>query len=94
MKKTYNSLQEYSLEFKELSELKFLLAAILEDPNLKRQMTAMERKVGDFDHLRTIMKIAPTDGGKGLNDDGEECDITVMEAAPSPQLNHPLPVTS
>jgi hypothetical protein len=79
MKKTYDSLKEYSLDFKELSELKFLLAAILEDPNLKKQMAAMERKVEDFDYLRTIMKIAPTDGGKGLNDDGEECDITAME---------------
>lgn len=79
MKKAYDSLKEYSLEFKELSELKFLLACILEDPDFKKQMAAMERKVEDFDHLRAIMKIAPTGGGKGLNDDGEECDITMME---------------
>lgn len=79
MKKTYDSLQKYSFDFKELSELKFLLAAILEDSDLKGRMAAMEKKVEDFDHLRTIMKIAPTEGGKGLNDDGEECDLTAME---------------
>jgi len=79
MEKTYGSLKDYSLEFKELSELRFLLASVLEDPDLQRHMTAMKKKVKDFDHLRTIMKIAPTDGGKGLNDDGEECDIAAME---------------
>ena len=79
MEKAYDSLKNYSLEFKELSELKFLLAAVLEDPDLKRHMAAMKKKVKDFDHLRTIMKIAPTEGGKGLNDDGEECDMTAME---------------
>jgi len=65
MKKTYDSLKEYSLDFKELSELKFLLGCILEDPDLKKQMAAMENKVEDFDRLRTIMKIAPTESGKG-----------------------------
>ena len=79
MEKTYESLKDYSLEFKELSELRFLLASVLEDPDLQRHMAAMKKKVKDFDHLRTIMKIAPTEGGKGLNDDGEECDITAME---------------
>jgi len=79
MEKTYDSLKNYPLEFKELSELKFLLASVLEDSDLQKHMAAMKKKVKDFDHLRTIMKIAPTEGGKGLNDDGEECDITAME---------------
>ena len=42
-------------------------------------MAALEKKVQDFDHLRAIMKIAPIYGTKGLNDDGEECDMTAME---------------
>ena len=79
MKKTYNSLKAYPLDSKELSELEFLLASILEDPDLCKHMDALEKKVQDFDHLRTIMKIAPIYGVKGLNDDGEECDMTAME---------------
>lgn len=79
MKKTYNSLKAYPLDSKELSELKFLLASILEDPDLCKHMDALEKKVQDFDYLRTIMKIAPIYGVKGLNDDGEECDMTAME---------------
>ncbi len=79
MKKIYDSLKEYSLDFKELSELKLLLASVLEDPDLRRHMAGLEKKAQDFDHLRAIMKIAPIYGVKGLNDDGEECDMTAME---------------
>jgi len=79
IKKTYDSLKAYPLDSKELSELKFLLASILEDPDLCKHMAALEKKVQDFDHLRAIMKIAPIYGVKGLNDDGEECDMTLME---------------
>lgn len=62
-----------------MSELKYLLGSVLEDPNLKQQMAAMEKKSTDFDELRSIMKIAPIYGVKGLNDDVEECDMTLME---------------
>ena len=79
MKKTYDSLKTYSLGSKELSELKFLLASVLEDSDLCHHMAALEKKVQDFDRLRAIMKIAPIYGVKGLNDDGEECDMTAME---------------
>lgn len=80
IQKAYNYLQEYSTESRELSELKYFLATFLEDTDFKRQMAAMTRKVEDFDRLRTIMRIAPTLGVKGLNDDGEECNMTAMEA--------------
>jgi hypothetical protein len=42
-------------------------------------MEVIEKKIEDFDRVRFIMKIAPTYGGKGLNDDGEECDMTLMK---------------
>ena len=64
---------------KELSELKYFLASVLTDPKFKIVMTAMEKKVSAFDRIREIMKIAPIDGRNGLNDDGEECDMTAME---------------
>ena len=79
MDKIFKTLKDVSGDCKELSELKFFLASILTDPKLQTAISTMEKKVNDFDRVRDIMKIAPTDGGKGLNDDGEECDITVME---------------
>jgi len=60
MRKTYESLKEHSFDVEELSELKFFLAIILEDPDLKQYMNAIEKKIEDFDRLRFIMKIAPT----------------------------------
>jgi hypothetical protein len=79
MQKAYDCLQEYPQDCKELSELRCFLATFLEDPGFKKQMNAMTRKVEDFDRLRDIMRIAPTIGMKGLNDDGEECNMTAME---------------
>lgn len=79
MQKVHEILQKYPAECKELSELKNFLATFLEDSSYKNHMNAMMHKVEDFDRLRTIMRIAPTSGTKGLNDDGEECDMTTME---------------
>lgn len=80
MKKTYEGVRELLVGYEELFELQMLLASILEDSSLQKEMAAMEKKAADFDDLRSIMKIAPIYGMKGLNDDGEECDMTAMEA--------------
>lgn len=79
MKKVYVSLQEHSFNSEELTTLKLFLAGLFEDQDLQRHMDAISRKIEDFDHLRKIMKIAPTWGVRGLNDDGEECDMLLME---------------
>lgn len=80
LQKAHDSLQKYPRECKEISELQCFLSIFIEDSSFKIQMNAMARKVVDFDRLREIMRIAPTMGVKGLNDDGEECDMTVMES--------------
>ena len=79
MKKVYDNLQEHSFNSEELTTLKFFLATLFEDQDLQKHMGAISRKIEDFDHLRAIMKIAPTWGVRGLNDDGEECDMLLME---------------
>lgn len=79
MRKIYNSLKNAFYDCEKLSELNFFLGSVLTDPKFQKTIATMEKKVSDFDRLRDIMKIAPEYGGKGLNDDGEECDMTVME---------------
>jgi hypothetical protein len=79
MNKIFKTFKDAPETCKELSELKYFLASVFTDPKYKIIMAAMEKKVSDFDRIREIMKIAPADGGKGLNDDGEECDMTAME---------------
>ena len=77
MKKIFDCLDESS--HGELEELQLLLACILQDSNLQKTMKSMEEKVTDFDCLRAIMQIAPIEEKEGLNDDGCECDMTLME---------------
>jgi len=79
MKKVYNSLKEHSPNSEELTTLKLFLAGLFEDQDLQKHIDAISKKIEDFDHLRTIMQIAPTWGVRGLNDDGEECDMPLME---------------
>ena len=79
MKKVYDSLQQHSFNSEELTTLKLFLSSLFEDQDLPKHLDAISRKIEDFDHLRTIMKIAPTWGERGLNDDGEECDMPLME---------------
>lgn len=79
MKNIFAAIKDSPEICQELSELKYFLASFLLDPKLQTTLASMEKKAHDFDRIREIMKIAPEDGGKGLNDDGEECDMTVME---------------
>ena len=79
MSKIFKTFKDGSEGCEELSELKYFLASFFTDPKFKVTMAAMEKKVSDFDKMRDIMRIAPRDGGNGLNDDGEECDMTAME---------------
>jgi hypothetical protein len=41
----------------------------------------MEEKTQIFDQLRDAMRIAASDGKKGLNDDGDDVDIETIEEA-------------
>jgi hypothetical protein len=63
----------------ELEELYFMLATILQDPKLQKILSSLEQKAKDFDHLRSIMRIAPKEKGHGLSGDAEDCDMTLVE---------------
>lgn len=79
MKKMEECLSGSAEKGAKLTELHFMLRTLLEDEHFAKQMNSMEKKVKDFEHIRFIMQIAPTFKGKGLNEDGEECDMTLMQ---------------
>jgi hypothetical protein len=79
MKKAWEHLSTSQIKSTSLQELELFLGCLLGDPSFVKVMTSMEQKVQDFDRIRDIMRIAPKMGKKGLNDDGEECDMTLME---------------
>ena len=51
------------------------LTKIVEDPQLKRAVAQMEKKVKIFKKLRNALSITVSESKKGLNDDGQEADI-------------------
>ena len=79
MKKVLEHLSTLQIKSASLNELESFLRCLLGDLSLVKVMTSMEQKVQNFDRIRDIMRIAPKAGKKGLNDDGEECDMTLME---------------
>lgn len=54
-----------------------VLGRTISDNNPKTIVSRMEEKVQIFDQLRDAMRIAVSDGKKGLNDDGENIDIKI-----------------
>ena len=61
--------------------LKVLLSEITEDRELKNAMSKMGNEIQVFDALRNAMRVAPKNGGNGLNDGGECVDIKTIEAS-------------
>lgn len=62
-------------------KLNRVLGRAINDSNLKTIVSRMEEKVQIFDQLRDAMRIAVSDGKKGLNDDGENADIKTIQRA-------------
>jgi len=62
-------------------KLNRVIGRAINDRNLKTIVIRMEEKVQVFDQLRDAMRIAVSDGKKGLNDDGENIDIKTIQKA-------------
>ena len=62
-------------------KLNRVLGRAINDSNLKTIVSRMEEKAQIFDQLRDAMRIAVSDGKKGLNDDGENVDIKTIQKA-------------
>lgn len=55
------------------------LTKVVEDPQLKKAASQMQKKVEMFKKLREALCIAAPDSKKGLNDDGRDADIKSIE---------------
>lgn len=71
MEEAYQFLKQFSDDAIGLAELKYFLAAVVEDPELQKCKKTLQRKSTDFNKLRQAMKIVLPDGKDGLNDEGE-----------------------
>ena len=55
------------------------LKRVMNDKILWRAVEALEGKIAVFEKLRTAMRIAPKSGCRGLNDEGQKCNICTIE---------------
>ena len=80
-KSIVDSLSPTSKRDKFISKLNRVLSLAMNDSNMAATVSRMEEKVKTFDQLRDAMRMAASDGKKGLNDDGEDDDIKAIERA-------------
>ena len=66
---------------KYIIKLNLVIRRAINDRNLKTIVIRMEEKAQIFDQLRDAMRIAVSDGKKGLNDDGENADVEAIQKA-------------
>jgi len=89
----YQRLKTIYLKLKELNDIEFGnrkdnkpyvkilrdLIDTMDDSVLRRTAEQMKEKITVFDKLRSAMRIALPDGKRGLNDNGEDTDIHIIE---------------
>jgi hypothetical protein len=65
--------------YRPLFQLFRLINRVMEDSTLSKSVAQMEERVEVFEKLRRALRIAPPEGGKGLNDDGLDADIKTIK---------------
>jgi hypothetical protein len=79
VKKLYDLINAQCIKDKTLSRLWRPLTKVVEDQQLKKTVSQMEKKVETFKKLREALCITAPDSKKGLNDDGQDADIKSIE---------------
>ena len=79
LKKLHDLINAQCIKDKTLSRLWRPLTKVVEDQQLKKAVSQMEKKVEIFKKLREALCITAPDSKKGLNDDGQDADIKSIE---------------
>lgn len=79
LRKLHDLITSQLIKNKTLSRLWRPLTKVVEDQQLKKAASQMQKKVEAFKKLREALSIAAPQGRKGLNDDGQDVDIKSIE---------------
>jgi hypothetical protein len=79
LRKLHDLITSQLIKNKTLSRLWRPLTKVVEDQQLKKAASQMQKKVETFKKLREALSIAVPQGRKGLNDDGQDIDIKSIE---------------
>jgi hypothetical protein len=79
LKKLHELINAQCIKDRTLSRLWQPVTKVVEDRQLKKAVSQMQKKVEMFKKLREALFIAAPDSKKGLNDDGQDADIRSIE---------------
>ena len=79
LKKLYDLINAQRIKDRTLSRLWRPLTKVVEDQQLKKAASQMQKKVEMFKKLREALCITDSNSKKGLNDDGQDADIKSIE---------------
>jgi hypothetical protein len=79
LKKLYDLINAQRIKDRTLSRLWRPLTKVVEDQQLKKAASQMQKKVEMFKKLREALSITNSNSKKGLNDDGQDADIKSIE---------------
>lgn len=79
LKKLYDLINAQRIKDRTLSKLWRPLTKVVEDKQLKKAASQMQKKVEMFKKLRQALSITDSNSKKGLNDDGQDADIRSIE---------------
>jgi len=79
LKKLYDLINAQCIKDRTLSRLWQPLTKVVEDQQLKKAASQMQKKVETFEKLREALSITDSNSKKGLNDDGQDADIRSIE---------------
>lgn len=80
MIKAHEHLKKMNVQSGHLMKIERFLENVLNCTDLQGCLWDIKRRVLYFERLRHIMRIAPTEKAEGLNDDGEDADMSLMES--------------
>jgi len=79
LKKLHDLINAQRIKDRTLSRLWRPLTKVVEDQQLKKATSKMQKKVETFKKLREALSITDSNSKKGLNDDGQDVDIKSIE---------------
>jgi len=91
LKKLYDLINAQAIKDRSLFRLWQPLTKVVEDRQLKKAASQMQKKVETFKKLREALSITDSNSKKGLNDDGQNTDIKSIEEKVKQFRNEGIP---
>ncbi|MDB4264873.1 transposase, partial [bacterium] len=93
LEKLHELINAQCIKDRNLSRLWQPVTKVIEDRQLKKAVSQMQKKVDTFKKLREALSITDSNSKKGLNDDGQDADIRSIEEKVKRFRNEVIPAS-